>query len=752
LKRIWSIRSQLLLLVLAVAVPLLGLVLYSAYLEVRLSTRNAYEVTSSLAHLTASHVEEMLADSEKIMFMLAQRPQVRAMRGDDCDPIIHEVAHLFAHYNGAGIVDLEGNVICTSVAGDATAINLSDRPYFQQVLETEQFTVSGVVRGRLQGRWLAVMAYPIQGVGGELVGILTVAVDLISFQTKLESLSVPLEGSVTILDTSGTVVGRSKHADRWIGERVADSEIVRHMIASADGTTRGTGLDGIERLYSLAYITGPGWLVYSGIPVQHLYAPVQGNLVRLGLVAVAIVLLVSMLAAYLMWQIDRPVRSLVQVANEIATGKLDSRAPLLKPREFRDVAIQFNRILNVNEQHRTQLEYHARQLQALSRMGQDVAATLELAELLQRVLQHLNHLLPAEDIAVLLMEKEELCAVATFGPLATELLGHCLPVSNGVTTRVVKELETVWLQDAAEARQFVRELGLEHDGLLSAVQAVPLRVGESVLGMLAIIHQQPGVISRDHLHLLEAAASWTAIAVSNARLFAQVRRSREQMRQLARQVVTAQEEERRRVARELHDEAGQALTALKINLELLRQGLPEELPEVQHSLADAVELTSRTMEQIRRLAHNLRPAALETYGLNEALQTLCMDFSSRTHLPVHYEAHGLPSLPETVSITLYRFVQEALTNVAKHASATAVSVTLQCDEAEVTLAIHDDGCGFALNKELNDDGNETGIGLAGMRERLDLIGGWLEIQTAVGTGTRLEAHVPLRGPDAGRDL
>jgi signal transduction histidine kinase len=752
LKRIWSIRSQLLLLVLTVAVPLLGLVLYSAYLEVRLSTKNAYEVTGSLAHLTAAQVTEMLADSERIMAALAERPQIRAAGSGNCDPIIYEMPDLFTHYAGTSIVDLTGDIICTSLQSEGPPINLSDRVYFQQVVRDERFTVSDVVRGRLQDRWLVVMAYPIHDLDSKLAGVLTVAIDLISYQATLENLSIPLEGSVTILDSSGNVVGRSAHADRWVGERVADSEVVRRMMASVDGTTRGTGLDGVERLYSLTHMEGPGWVVYSGIPAQLLYAPVQGNLIRLGLMAVAIVLLVSMLATYLLWQIDRPVRSLVQVANEIAAGNFDSRAPLLKPREFREVGLQFNRILNINEQHRAQLEHHARQLQALSRMGQDVAATLELAALLQRVLQHLNQLLPAEDIAVFLLEKEELCVVATYGPLATELLGRCIPLNDHLVATVIEQQQTVWLQDGGDADQFYNHLGIGNGDRLSALQAVPLRVGEIVLGMLAVIHQQPGAFNRDHLHLLEAAASWTAIAVSNARLFEQVRRGREQMRHLARQVVTAQEEERRRVARELHDEAGQALTALKINLELSRQSLPEQLTEVRHGLADAVELTGQTMEQIRRLAHNLRPAALETYGLAEALQALCTDFGSRTHLPITYRASGSPSLSDTAAITLYRFVQEALTNVAKHAGATKVVVTLRCDASEVRLAIRDNGLGFDMHQVLDDGARQAGIGLAGMRERLDLIGGRLLIQTTVGTGTRLEAHVPLAGVVAARKL
>jgi signal transduction histidine kinase len=749
LKRIWSIRAQLLLLVLTVAVPLLGLVLYSAYLEVRQSTKSAYEVTGSVAQLTAAQVEGMLADSERILADLVERPLIRAVDPNQCDPIIYEMPYLFAHYAGTSVIDLEGNLVCSSVApNESSPTNFSDRAYFQTAIETERFIVSGVVRGRLQDRWLTIMAYPIHDVDGRLAGILTVAIDLIGYQATLENLSIPLEGSVTILDSSGTVLGRSAHADRWIGERVGDSELVRRLLASMDSTTRGTGLDGVERLYSLTFVEGPGWLVYAGIPARLLYAPVQGNLIRLGLVAVAIVLLVSTLAGYLMWQLDRPVRSLVQVANEIAGGNLDSRAPLLKPREFRDVAIQFNRILNVNEEHRAELEYHARQLQALSRMGQDVAATLDLTELLQRVLEHLNRLLPAENIAVFLLQKEELCAVATYGPVTADLLGRCLPMNNGLAFQVIEQRQTVWLQGAHQAGEILDYLGFDNGRAINAVLAAPLQVGEKVMGMLTVIHHQAGAFNRDHLHLIETAASWTAIAVSNAQLFDQARRSREQMRRLARQVVTAQEEERQRVARELHDEAGQALTALKISLELSREDLPEELGEVRHQLADAAALTDQTMEQIRRLAHNLRPAALETYGLDGALQALCHDFESRTNLPVTYQASSSLSLPDSVAITLYRFVQEALTNVAKHAGAGAVAVRVDCDDAQVRVVVHDNGRGFDLNEDPGDGPVPTGIGLTGMRERLDLIGGWLLIQTGSGAGTRLEAYVPLEEPVA----
>ena len=233
-------------------------------------------------------------------------------------------------------------------------------------------------------------------------------------------------------------------------------------------------------------------------------------------------------------------------------------------------------------------------------------------------------------------------------------------------------------------------------------------------------------------------------------LLEKVQRQHEQLRalalrrrHLAQQVVLAQEEERYRVSRELHDEAGQALTALKVSLEIILSGLPTKNGDVQlrQSLEKALALCETTSAQIRSLAHDLRPAALDDLGLDLALEGFCRDFAERTNLSISYTGKDI-TLSDAAGTCFYRFLQEGLTNVARHACAQQVQVML-CHEADiVTLTIKDNGKGFEVRPELFHANPAQGIGLLGMMERLESLGGQLEIVSTPGNGTQLTAILP----------
>jgi signal transduction histidine kinase len=212
---------------------------------------------------------------------------------------------------------------------------------------------------------------------------------------------------------------------------------------------------------------------------------------------------------------------------------------------------------------------------------------------------------------------------------------------------------------------------------------------------------------------------------------------------LAKQIIYAQVEERRRLSRELHDEAGQSLTALKLSLELLRADPPRDAELLQRNLGEAIALTESTMESVRLVAHGLRPPALDTLGLNRTLQAYCHDFAQRTQLPVKYRGCEVLDLSDVMSICLYRVLQEALTNAARHAQASRVRVSFSRAAKHVRLEVSDDGCGIDLGaaQMLPLPG---GIGLLGMRERLELLGGRLELRSAPGRGLRLAAILPLQ--------
>jgi signal transduction histidine kinase len=211
---------------------------------------------------------------------------------------------------------------------------------------------------------------------------------------------------------------------------------------------------------------------------------------------------------------------------------------------------------------------------------------------------------------------------------------------------------------------------------------------------------------------------------------------------LAKQVIYAQEEERRHLSRELHDEAGQALTALKLSLELLRENLPARAEELQRNMKDAIALAELTMARVRVLAHGLRPPALDTLGLNLTLESCCADFARRTQLPIDYSGCEVKGLADAMSICLYRILQEALTNVVKHARARQAVVSLSQDATHVRLVVADNGCGIDPNTTSVME-KQGGIGLLGMRERLELLDGRLELESSPNCGLRLVAVLPI---------
>ena len=246
------------------------------------------------------------------------------------------------------------------------------------------------------------------------------------------------------------------------------------------------------------------------------------------------------------------------------------------------------------------------------------------------------------------------------------------------------------------------------------------------------------------------------------RLYEKVQQQHEKLRalavrrrQLARQVITAQEEERHRVSRELHDEAGQALTVLKLSLEEILAGLPKgnEMKinnrELCQNLSKAVSLCETTMGQIRLLAHDLRPAGLDDLGLNLTLEGYCQDFADRTHLPILYSGVEPPELSDAAVICLYRFLQEGLTNVAKHAHARQVLVSLRYEAGNVILSIKDNGEGFDQLTDLILSHSSKGIGLLGLQERLESLGGWMSIHSQPDEGTHLVAILPLEEGEDG---
>ncbi len=229
------------------------------------------------------------------------------------------------------------------------------------------------------------------------------------------------------------------------------------------------------------------------------------------------------------------------------------------------------------------------------------------------------------------------------------------------------------------------------------------------------------------------------------------RRHAEVRARLLEQVTAAQEEEQRRLARELHDETGQSLTSLLVGLRTLAEA--PSLAAVREQAAELRRVTARTLDEVRRLARGLRPGVLDELGLVPAIDQLAFDHAQMRSIAVEVSAvgFGLERLPPTVEAALYRIIQEALTNAVKHSGARTANVVLQRRREMVQAIVSDDGCGFDVEGTLRTPAARAHLGLHGMRERAALLDGTVTIESTPGEGTTIYARVPIFGGSDGKD-
>jgi signal transduction histidine kinase len=368
-----------------------------------------------------------------------------------------------------------------------------------------------------------------------------------------------------------------------------------------------------------------------------------------------------------------------------------------------------------------------RQVESLNEVGNALSSELELGPLLALVARRLQELVDAKLVLIALPEGDVLRVAAAEGESSFGVVGLELALGGSKAGRVLdrgrSERIDSLLDDPEVDQQATRRMGV-HSGLY-----VPLLVRGRPIGIV-IAHDKHGpspAFSEDDLRLAESLGSRAAIAVDLSERVSQ---------DSVRRVVEAQELERTRLARELHDETGQALTSILLGLKPLEQAAESE--ESRQALESVRELVFSTLRNVRRLAVELRPSALDDFGLVPAVERLTETFREQSGLRVELESQlDETRLPSEAETTLYRVIQEALTNVIKHAGANGVSILLQRKSNAVVAVIEDDGSGF-------DPGNTRpdALGLVGMRERVSLAGGRLQVESTPGAGTTVVAEVP----------
>ena len=368
-------------------------------------------------------------------------------------------------------------------------------------------------------------------------------------------------------------------------------------------------------------------------------------------------------------------------------------------------------------------------LEALNEIGNALVTETDLEKLLQLVADRLRELLGARLVTVVLPAgKDMLRFAAVSGETDEPLRGRTFPRSESksgrvLTTRVGERIDS--LLDDPDVNQDIIRAFAGRAGLW-----MPLVVHDHAIGVISAhdkLETWDARFTDEDLRLAETYAARAAIAVE---------RSGRVGRDALRRIMSAQELERRRLARELHDETGQALTSILLGLRSLEDSIGDGAPRA--AVARIRELTVDTIHDVRRLAVELRPKALDDFGLASALERLTQTFSEQTGIAIEFaDRLGGEKLSSEAATALYRIVQEALTNVVKHAQAEHVSVLLTRKNASIVIVIEDDGRGF------DPTGTGDGSGIESMRERIELFDGSLVVESREGSGTTLVAEVPI---------
>lgn len=274
---------------------------------------------------------------------------------------------------------------------------------------------------------------------------------------------------------------------------------------------------------------------------------------------------------------------------------------------------------------------------------------------------------------------------------------------------------------------------------------IPLLAHDRVLGALftARHRRESRPYTADEITFLQSIAGPLTLTIENAKLFDETEQSRQKLRGLSQRLVRMQEDQYHRLGQELHDHIGQDLTAIHINLSLIENMLPADIPEAIHTrLADSNRLVSESVAHMRNIMSDFLPPMLERYGLTAALLWYTQKFSTRTSIPVTVNDYNLKDLrlPPSAELGLFRIAQEALNNIAKHAQATLVEIELKDEGGYILVTVTDNGVGFDAHELLNRQEEHWGLFI--MRERARAIGASFNIKSLPGTGTKVVLRTP----------
>jgi signal transduction histidine kinase len=410
--------------------------------------------------------------------------------------------------------------------------------------------------------------------------------------------------------------------------------------------------------------------------------------------------------------------------------------------------IELRRDVTAESELELQMLRRQGRLTALNQISEAVSGLNDLDAVLDIALDNVLKIMNGTIGGILLMDREPgVLYYRTQRGFSSESIEDVrIPIGDGVAGSVARTGEPILLEDISKDSRTVYLDIVDAEGLKGFI-SIPLKSKDEVLGVMNIASREKGQFGQEDLSLLTSIGHYLGTAIEQASLYQRLSRINERYRALLKHALTAQEDERKRVARELHDETSQALTSLTLSLQASIQmaqmkGIDE--PDFIARLKKAHSYAVHAGTEIVKLMKELRPTLLDELGLPAAIHRYAKDTLEAAGINVEMEFVGTDErLPMEIEVTFFRVAQGLMGNIMEHSGAHNVNIRLESTSNECVLTVRDDGKGFNVNKLTGVEPSGRGAGLFTMRERLRLLGGTGYVESTPGHGTKVTARAPL---------
>jgi PAS domain S-box-containing protein len=753
----WPIRVHLLLLVILLVLPSITLIFYLGMTARDQAIEDAKSECLKFVNAIAGEQQAAVAGAQQLVAALALLPAVQSQNGPATDALLFDLLKKNPLYSNIVISDKSGLIWASSTPYEGE-ISIAGRKYFQNAVRSGTFSSGEFSVGRIAKQPVITFAQPVTNPSNELSDIIAVALSLDHVQFLFEKINLPAGSSFSLLDHQGIILYRNSRdafSEQLVGKRDIQEELFTKMVEGSDeGTYEAIGNDGKDRLTAykkirLPHESQPYLYIRSSIPKASVVAKADAAMFRSMLVLTSVLAVGLILALFIgKRMIVGPITKLQEASRQLTAGPvLVNVSEHVKDGELGEFARTFDDMAEaLLQKEKLQLASEAAVEEARKSLERE-------RNLLQSVMNGAknSHLVYLDRNFNFSRVNETYAETCGYKP--EEMIGknHFVLYPDEENEAIFARVRDTGIPAEFHDKPFVFPDQPERGVTYWNWTLTPAKDDAgSVVGLIfslfdtservraeAALRENQEALRQANEHLEQRVRERT---MDLKNLMEQLERSRHELRNLASELVMAEERERKRIAGVLHDEIAQTLAAVRMRLDLL-QGIPSDEKDTQ-TLEEAKALVMESLQETRALMNDLGNPLLFDMGLKPACEALAKRLMERHPVRIGCDIRdAYKHLDPDVKAILYQVVRELLNNIVKHSKAQNAQVLIDMEYGHFRVKVTDDGVGFDPHM-LGAPTVEGGFGLYSIRERLIAIDGSLRIESAPGTGTVVTAIVP----------